>query len=152
MEDNQLLDEYIDIYMSAIKYVEDLVSEPTKAYQLSFEQYLIMKEIAEDSSVSLIDIAKKRGVTRGAISRQIRVLLKLDYITQEIDSNDRRRLILKLTPSGFQTVHELNPKINQRFASWVETFGIENSKQMLILMNEFRSKIMAKEIKTAESK
>ena len=78
MEDSQLLDEYVEIYMSAIKYVEDLVSQPTKAYKLSFEQFLIMKEIAEDSSVSLIDIAKKRGVTRGAISRQIRVLLKLD--------------------------------------------------------------------------
>lgn len=152
VEDSQLLDEYIELYMSSIKYVEDLVSEPTKAYHLSFEQYLIMKEIAEDSSVSLIDIARKRRVTRGAISRQIRVLLKLDYITQEIDPNDRRRLILNLTPNGIATVHEINPKIHQRFASWVETFGIDNSKQMLALMNEFRHKIMAKEVKAAQQK
>lgn len=145
MKDSQLLDEYVELYMSAIKYVEDLVSEPTQAYQLSFEQYLIMKEIADDNSVSLIDIAKKRGVTRGAISRQIRVLLKLDYITQEIDPDDRRRLILNLTPSGQKTVEELNPKIHNRFASWMETFGKENTKQMLDLMNEFRHKIMVKD-------
>ena len=144
MKDSQLLDEYVELYMSAIKYVEDLVSEPTQAYQLSFEQYLIMKEIADDNSVSLIDIAKKRGVTRGAISRQIRVLLKLDY-TQEIDPDDRRRLILNLTPSGQKTVEELNPKIHNRFASWLETFGKENAKQMLDLMNEFRHKIMVKD-------
>ncbi|WP_260160616.1 MarR family winged helix-turn-helix transcriptional regulator [Latilactobacillus curvatus] len=145
MKDSQLLDEYVELYMSAIKYVEDLVSEPTQAYQLSFEQYLIMKEIADDNSVSLIDIAKKRGVTRGAISRQIRVLLKLDYITQEIDPDDRRRLILNLTPSGQKTVEELNPKIHNRFTSWMETFGEENAKQMLDLMNEFRHKIMVKD-------
>ncbi len=145
MKDSQLLDEYVELYMSAIKYVEDLVSEPTQAYQLSFEQYLIMKEIADDNSVSLIDIAKKRGVTRGAISRQIRVLLKLDYITQEIDPDDRRRLILNLTPSGQKTVEELNPKIHNRFTSWMETFGEENVKQMLDLMNEFRHKIMVKD-------
>ncbi|ASN59451.1 marR family protein [Latilactobacillus curvatus CRL 705] len=145
VKDSQLLDEYVELYMSAIKYVEDLVSEPTQAYQLSFEQYLIMKEIADDNSVSLIDIAKKRGVTRGAISRQIRVLLKLDYITQEIDPDDRRRLILNLTPSGQKTVEELNPKIHNRFASWMETFGKENAKQMLDLMNEFRHKIMVKD-------
>ncbi|MCT3358717.1 MarR family transcriptional regulator [Latilactobacillus curvatus] len=145
VKDSQLLDEYVELYMSAIKYVEDLVSEPTQAYQLSFEQYLIMKEIADDNSVSLIDIAKKRGVTRGAISRQIRVLLKLDYITQEIDPDDRRRLILNLTPSGQKTVEELNPKIHNRFTSWMETFGEENAKQMLDLMNEFRHKIMVKD-------
>ncbi|BBE25550.1 MarR family transcriptional regulator [Latilactobacillus curvatus] len=145
MKDSQLLDEYVELYMSSIKYVEDLVSEPTQAYQLSFEQYLIMKEIADDNSVSLIDIAKKRGVTRGAISRQIRVLLKLDYITQEIDPDDRRRLILNLTPSGQKTVEELNPKIHNRFASWMETFGKKNAKQMLDLMNEFRHKIMVKD-------
>ncbi len=145
MKDSQLLDKYVELYMSAIKYVEDLVSEPTQAYQLSFEQYLIMKEIADDNSVSLIDIAKKRGVTRGAISRQIRVLLKLDYITQEIDPDDRRRLILNLTPSGQKTVEELNPKIHNRFTSWMETFGEENAKQMLDLMNEFRHKIMVKD-------
>ncbi|WP_226789472.1 MarR family winged helix-turn-helix transcriptional regulator [Latilactobacillus graminis] len=145
MDDSQLLDEYIEIYMSAIKYVEDLVSEPTHAYQLSFEQYLIMKEVADDNSVSLIDIAKKRGVTRGAISRQIRVLLKLDYITQAIDPNDRRRLILNLTPTGAETVAALNPKIHERFASWITTFGKDNAQQMLALMNEFRRKIMAKD-------
>nr|WP_233993392.1 MarR family transcriptional regulator [Latilactobacillus sakei] len=145
VEDSQLLDEYVEIYMSAIKYVEDLVSQPTKAYKLSFEQFLIMKEIAEDSSVSLIDIAKKRGVTRGAISRQIRVLLKLDYISQSTDPSDRRRLILNLTPSGQQTVSELLPKVQERFSSWMMAFGKENAKQMLFLMNEFRQKVMAEE-------
>ncbi|MFL2063571.1 MarR family transcriptional regulator [Latilactobacillus sakei] len=99
----------------------------------------------EDSSVSLIDIAKKRGVTRGAISRQIRVLLKLDYISQSTDPSDRRRLILNLTPSGQQTVSELLPKVQERFSSWMMAFGKENAKQMLFLMNEFRQKVMAEE-------
>ena len=44
-----------------------------------------------------------------------------------------------------KTVEELNPKIHNRFASWMETFGKENAKQMLDLMNEFRHKIMVKD-------
>lgn len=142
MENKNLLNDYIDIYVSAIKYIEDLVSKPTQEYGLSFEQYLILQEINADSSVSLKDIAAKRHVTRGAISRQAGVLIKNNYILQEIDPDDRRRMILHLTESGQKVVDDLAPKVAKRFDSWIESFGADKAKAMLDLMAEFRQKVM----------
>ncbi|MGR3742468.1 MarR family winged helix-turn-helix transcriptional regulator [Companilactobacillus sp. DQM5] len=143
MENQQLLQDYIDIYVSAIKYIEELVSKPTQEYYgLSFEQFLILREINDDSSISLKDIAAKRNVTRGAISRQAGVLIKNDFIVQEIDPNDRRRMILHLTEKGKKAVNELMPKIRERFSGWVDAFGKKKTQEMLTLMNEFKEKVM----------
>lgn len=142
MKNDDLLRDYIDIYVSAIKYIEDLVSKPTQEYGLSFEQYLILQEIKADSSISLKDIAAKRRVTRGAISRQAGVLIKNKYIFQEIDPNDRRRMILHLTDEGQAVVDDLSPKVSARFNNWIESFGQEKTKAMLDLMSEFKQKIM----------
>ena len=142
MEESELLKDYIDIYVSAIKYIEDLVSKPTQEYGLSFEQFLILQEINNDSSISLKDIAAKRRVTRGAISRQAGVLIKNNYIKQEIDPEDRRRMILHLTDTGKAAVDALLPKIKIRFDSWINAFGEDKARDMLNLMNEFKQKVM----------
>lgn len=142
MENPQLLQDYIEIYVSAIKYLEELVSKPTQEYGLSFEQFLILKEIYDDNSISLKDIAAKREVTRGAISRQAGVLIRNNYIQQEIDPSDRRRMILHVTDDGQKVVENLMPKISKRFYSWIDRFGEDKAKELLSLMNEFKEKIM----------
>lgn len=142
MENPQLLQDYIEIYVSAIKYLEELVSKPTQEYGLSFEQFLILKEIYDDNSISLKDIAAKRDVTRGAISRQAGVLIRNNYILQEIDPSDRRRMILHVTDDGQKVVEDLMPKISKRFYSWIDRFGEDKAKELLSLMTEFKEKIM----------
>lgn len=142
MEKSKLLKQYIDIYISAIKYVEDLVSKPTQEYGLSFEQFLILEEINSNKSISLKDIAAKRHVTRGAISRQASVLIKNGYISQEIDPSDRRRMILHLTDSGNEVYDDLIPKVEERFNTWLNDFGTDKATEMLTLMNEFKEKVM----------
>lgn len=142
MDESNLLKEYINIYISAIKYVEDLVSKPTQEYGLSFEQFLILEEINSNKSISLKDIAAKRRVTRGAISRQASVLIKNGYISQEIDPSDRRRMILHLTDTGAKVYSDLVPKVQARFNTWLEDFGIEKATKMLDLMTEFKEKVM----------
>ena len=81
-QEQSLLDAFIDVYMSSLKYLDEFVSEPAKEFHLSFEQYLILREITRNHDVTLMDIASKRQVTRSAISRQIKVLLKQGYLRQ----------------------------------------------------------------------
>ncbi|WP_369473118.1 MarR family transcriptional regulator [Secundilactobacillus kimchicus] len=110
MNTKHLLDEYIDVYMTSLKYLDSFISEPAMAFKLSFEQYLIMHTIKESQNVTLVDIADSRKVTRSAISRQIKVLLGLEYIYQERDSNDRRRQYLRLTPRGDEIERVISKK------------------------------------------
>ncbi|GAX06689.1 MarR family transcriptional regulator [Secundilactobacillus pentosiphilus] len=137
MERAQLLDEYIDVYMKSLKYLDSFVSEPAMKYNLSFEQYLIMHDIAHQSHVTLARIADKRGVTRSAISRQIKVLLKLDYIYQQQDEKDHRRQFLHLTPRGSKIEAILAKAAEDRFSGWIDIFGEDRAMDLLQFIRAF---------------
>ncbi|GAX00257.1 MarR family winged helix-turn-helix transcriptional regulator [Secundilactobacillus mixtipabuli] len=137
MKQAQLLDEYIDVYMKLLKYLDSFVSEPAMKYSLSFEQYLIMHDIAQQSHVTLARIADRRGVTRSAISRQIKVLLKLDYIYQQRDEKDHRRQFLHLTPRGRQIEEILAKAAEDRFNGWIKIFGEDRAMDLLQFIRQF---------------
>lgn len=137
VDNKQLLNEYIDVYMTSLKYLDSFISEPATEFKLSFEQYLILHTIKENINVTLVEIAAERQVTRSAISRQIKVLLGLDYIYQERDTTDRRRLYLRLTPRGDEIEREISKKAQQRFQGWVDHFGQDKAEEILSFIRQF---------------
>ncbi|MFD1466443.1 MarR family winged helix-turn-helix transcriptional regulator [Lapidilactobacillus mulanensis] len=140
-----LLEDYIDVYMSGFKYISDLVSEPTKKFNLSFEQFLIMRDIADGQQVAMSDVALKRGVTKAAISRQIRVMLEHDYIAQERDAVDRRRQYLRLTTKGQEVTQAIEQAIRERFDYWIDLFGKDDAQELLRLMRRVSTEILGKD-------
>ncbi|QGG60188.1 MarR family winged helix-turn-helix transcriptional regulator [Loigolactobacillus bifermentans] len=143
-KNDALLEKYINVYMSVFKYIGDLVSEPTKRYKLSFEQFLIMRDVENSEQVGMSDIAAKRGVTRAAISRQIKVMLDHHYLVQERDPIDRRRLYLRLTPEGKQVTTKINQAIRKVFEGWVDMLGSDKANDLLSIMEEVGEKIIRK--------
>ncbi|WP_203641676.1 MarR family winged helix-turn-helix transcriptional regulator [Levilactobacillus andaensis] len=135
--EESLLDAFIDVYMSSLKYLDEFVSEPAKEFHLSFEQYLILRDITQNKDVTLMDIASKRQVTRSAISRQIKVLLKQGYLRQQPDENDRRRLYLLATPAGAKAERVIRQRINSRFQGWVDVYGDDQAHEILNFIREF---------------
>lgn len=66
MADGDLLDAYIDVYFTAFKYIGDLISAPMKADKLSFEQFMIMRDLDAGHELNLSAIARNRRVTNAA--------------------------------------------------------------------------------------
>ncbi|MCI1985803.1 MAG: MarR family transcriptional regulator [Lactobacillus sp.] len=145
MANTDLLEAYIEVYFRAFKYVGDLISEPMKADGISFEQFLIMRDLAAGHQLSLSEIAQRRGVTRAAISRQIKTLLEKETIVQERDADDRRRLYLRLTPHGEEVTTRVNKVIHKRFYDWVEALGEDDAKELLRIMRKVGATIIAKD-------
>ncbi|MFC6207509.1 MarR family winged helix-turn-helix transcriptional regulator [Levilactobacillus tongjiangensis] len=136
-QEQPLLDAFIDVYMNSLKYLDEFVSEPAKEFHLSFEQYLILRDVTRNEHVTLMDIASKRQVTRSAISRQIKVLLKQGYLQQRPDENDRRRLYLLATPEGAKAERVIRQRINKRFQGWVDVYGDDRARQILQFIQDF---------------
>jgi len=136
-QEQPLLDAFIDVYMNSLKYLDEFVSEPAKEFHLSFEQYLILRDVTRNEHVTLMDIASKRQVTRSAISRQIKVLLKQGYLQQRPDENDRRRLYLLTTPEGTKAERVIRQRINKRFQGWVDVYGNDRARQILQFIQDF---------------
>lgn len=143
MAEPDLLEAYIEVYFQAFKYVGELISEPMKADGISFEQFLIMRDLAAGHQLGLSEIAKKRGVTRAAISRQIKTLLDKDTIVQERDETDRRRLYLRLTPHGEEVTARVNKMISKRFNDWVDALGQHDALELLRIMRRVGNTIIA---------
>ncbi|WP_446002621.1 MarR family transcriptional regulator [Weissella viridescens] len=139
-----LLNEYIDAYLSTLKYLDEVISEPADEYELSFEQYLILHNIAQKDGLTLSDIVDNRSVTRAAVSRQIKMLLKRDYVYQEPDENDRRRMLLHLTEEGIEVEKVVTRRVETRFQGWVEVFGQTTAQNILEFIRTFDDKVVSK--------
>lgn len=142
---DDLLNQAINIYLSALKRLEHVVSQPAAQYSLSFEQYLILQEIVAHPGTKLMDIAARRQVTRSAVSRQLRVLIKHDYVLQEQDQEDRRKVSLVATSAGCRVAHAIESRINQRFAKWVQIYGEDRGRKLLQLLDEFNNQVIQPE-------
>ncbi|MDK1727261.1 MarR family transcriptional regulator [Dellaglioa algida] len=142
MTTTKLMEDYIDMYLGTFKYVEGFISQPTSEYDLSFEQFLILKDIQNTENISMVDIAKKRNVSRSAIARQLNVLKQLQYIYQEQDTIDRRRINLRLSDQGAKVERVVTESIKKRFDTWVDVLGEGKVVDLLGLMREFGQKIM----------
>jgi DNA-binding MarR family transcriptional regulator len=140
----ELLTEYIDAYLTTLKYLDEVVSEPAEEFDLSFEQYLIMRSIAEHEGMTLTDFVEIRHVTRAAVSRQIKMLLKKGFIYQKVDDNDRRRQFLHLTTRGREVESVVRARVERRFDGWVEAFGEEKARIVLDFIHQFESKVVSK--------
>ncbi|MFD1431993.1 MarR family winged helix-turn-helix transcriptional regulator [Lacticaseibacillus yichunensis] len=147
MADDNLLEDYIEVYLSAFKYVGELVSAPMRDDDISFEQFLILRDIAAGHDLSLSEIAKARHVTRAAISRQIKTLMEHHYMIQVRDPNDGRRQELQLTTSGQALVSRVNQAISTRFAGWIDVIGEPDAQDLLRIMRRVGQEIIAKEQK-----
>lgn len=145
MAEDELLNQAIGIYMSSLKGLEHFVSQPAARYSLSFEQYLILQEVVRSPGIKLMDIAEKRRVTRSAVSRQLRVLIRNDYIKQEPDQADRRKVSLAATPAGRAVAIKIERRISERFAKWVAVFGEERGRLLLQLLDEFNHQVIQPE-------
>lgn len=142
VEDDQLLDQAVDVYVTGLKGLESFISEPSAKYSLSFEQYLILRSITKQPGIKLMDIASQRKVTRSAVSRQLKVLLVNDYVVQKRDPADRRRQALVVTPAGEKVEKQITANVRQRFRKWVQVYGSKRGKMLLDLLAEFNKLIL----------
>lgn len=147
MKNSDLLSEFVSVYMSALKNLEKLISQPANPYGASFEQWLIMAAVSQsEEPLTMTEIAKDRGVTKGAIARQLKPLFDRGYLTQEKDPDDRRRVLLVLTPKGAEVEAIIAQSVRQRFNKWLDIFGISEGKEFLKTLRRLDALIVQPEL------
>lgn len=140
-----LLPAFIDIYFSTIKNIDQLIARPLVDYRLSFEQYLIIADIAQNKVTSLTDIVKQRKVTKPAIARQLRVLRDLGYLTQTQANTDKRRNVLTLTPLGRRIEAQASEAVAVEFNRWLTLVGEPELTTLLTHLDKVGSALMTRD-------
>lgn len=142
MKDKNLLQDYIDAYTHTLKRINSLISEPMKQFGISFDQYLILKDIIFLKNLTLVEIAKKYDVTKSASRKHISHLVNLGYILQLPLPEDRRKLILKATDEGIEVEQLCRSRIEKRFNEWIEILGEKSVREFLSFTQKFNKNII----------
>lgn len=78
-------------------------------YGMSPQAWRVMAHVGELQPISAKQIAQRAAMDSVSLSRALAQLAELAYIERRIDSADRRRIILELTPAGQKAYDTMAP-------------------------------------------
>ena len=78
-------------------------------FAISMPEWRIMMILAEYPNVSADEVCRRTKIEKSVVSRAVARLLKRHFINREIDEDDRRRSILRLSETGLSVYDEVMP-------------------------------------------
>ncbi|AKP65069.1 transcriptional regulator [Levilactobacillus koreensis JCM 16448] len=108
------LRQYREIFRVLINAAEQITGQ----YSVSFEQYLLLKQIHEQRNITLSELADATHTTRSAAARKLRALLLDGFVEQEAKLDDRRVKYLRLTTKGTNVEHDIRQAFLQSAEAW----------------------------------
>jgi MarR family transcriptional regulator for hemolysin len=103
---------FYSIEKSIKKYRQFAQKSISKAgIEITIDQWLVLKTIEENNSISQKDIAFKTFKDVASITRIIELLVKKGYLSRNLKSQDKRRFELTLTNEGNDIIEKIQPYI-----------------------------------------
>lgn len=103
--------------------------------------YGLLNILLHHGGMRLTDLARRIGVGKPSISRQIAVLLTLGLVAKEEDPKDGRAQVIELTPAGLARMHSINSgrqdAFHERLTGWDETELAELARLLAKLNTDF---------------
>ncbi len=105
-------------------------------YDITIDQWLILKSIAENPDLTQNDICKIVFKDKASIARIIELLVKAGYLIREVYPTDRRRVTLILSDSGYKITKEVNEIAIENRAEALKKMEQPQIKQMKKLLQQ----------------
>lgn len=88
-----------------------------------------------DTNVALSDIREYLAISKGAVSQMLGSLEKKGFINRDIDKNNRRNLIVTLTPEGHEILERQYDDFSNRLEKIISRLGADDVRQMVTIVN-----------------
>ncbi|TKC12732.1 MarR family transcriptional regulator [Pedobacter polaris] len=108
-------------------------------YDITIDQWLILKSVAENPSITQNDISKIVFKDNASITRIIQLLVNAGYLNRAVHALDRRRVNLTLTESGKKITIDVNEIAKQNRAAALKNIDTEQVAQMKTLLQQIIS-------------
>lgn len=127
-------------YRSVSEAVRDVYSS---RYNLSVNEWRTMSVLGTHQALSASEIVEASSMDKVAVSRAIHSLRHSGMLKRDIDGDDRRRAVLRLTDKGSEAFNTLVPLILELETDLLR--GLSNEEQLTLV------RLMAKVRKNAEA-
>jgi len=113
---------------------------------LNMAELTLMKEIKcnaldSDENAFISDIQKQLYVSKAAISKMLASLEKKDYVNRDINRQNRRTLIVTLTPKGKEVLRVIEDDFDNTLMKIIQKLGKDNTEQFITGINRFADAI-----------
>lgn len=100
------------------------------------QQWRVIRVLAEASALDATELAERACILAPSLTRILRSLEERGVIARNRDQVDGRRLLLSLTPKGFDIIHAVSPSSKRVYADLETRYGRERLDQLLDLLGE----------------
>ncbi len=150
--DHSLLDtahfELIDFFPYLVRVYYRSVSEAvsriySERYGLTTSEWRTMAVLGPMTTLSASEIVERSSMDKVNVSRAIKGLQQAGFLRRDIDGQDKRRAVLRLTEKGRETFAVLAPLVKQVEEDLLVGLNQQERATLLSLMERVRSNAKA---------
>ncbi len=115
------------------------IRDMLKASGITEQQWRVLRVLSETGPQDLTQISDKAGLLLPSLSRIIRKLLNGGLVVSSINSRDRRRQTVVITPEGQKIIDDNLPQATKIAEELQHHLGTERYEQLLDLLAALES-------------
>ena len=100
------------------------------------QQWRVLRVLGEKGPCDAGQLAENACILSPSLSRIINNLILNKYIEKKLDSNDKRKIILKISDQGIQMLEQIKPEYLAILKSIQKKYGEEKLSGLLDLLSE----------------
>lgn len=113
-------------------------------FSITIDQWLVLKTIQEDPSITQQQLAAKVFKDFASITRIIELLVKNGYLLRDFHQKDRRRFALTLSEEGKKIIQLLTPIVKSNRSKALKGISEPEIEQLQLILSRIDSNIMGK--------
>ena len=108
-------------------------------HDVTEQQWRVMRVLAEAGQLDASEVALRASILSPSLTRIIRNLEDRKLIRRKKDSNDGRRVMLEIAPSGAALIKKVMPESASAYQRLDVRYGAARINQLLDLLDEITS-------------
>ncbi len=122
-------------------------------YGLSVSEWRTMAILGRNQALSASEIVERSSMDKVNVSRAVQSLRKKEFLRRDIDGQDRRKSVLRLTEKGLAVFNDVIPLVRDVEAALIENLSAEEQQTLLSLMEKVQknAEALTGELGEAES-
>ncbi|WP_310621645.1 MarR family winged helix-turn-helix transcriptional regulator [Flexibacterium corallicola] len=105
-------------------------------YGLSVSEWRTMAILGGTKALSASEIVERSSMDKVNVSRAVQALRKKELLRRDIDGEDRRKSVLRLTEKGLAVYNDVIPLVQSVEAALTENLSLEEQATLLSLMEK----------------
>ena len=87
------------------------------------------------------EVAARMHITSGTVTSLLDTLERKQYVVRSADADDRRRVLVDITPDAQALLDEALPAIQQVARRIIDGIGVQREQALLAILNDVRQAI-----------